>query len=32
LSKKRRKDGFITDTLKGRKIMLIGDESGLKEA
>lgn len=32
LSKKKNKDGFIMDMLKDKKIMLIGDERGVKEA
>ena len=32
LNKKKKKDGFIIDVLKDKKIMLIGDESGLKRA
>lgn len=32
LSKKKAKDGFITDVLKDKKIMLAGDERELKKA
>ena len=32
LYKKKKKDGFIIDVLKDKKIMLIGDENGLKRA
>lgn len=32
LSKKRKKDGFIMDVLRDKKIMLIGDELELKKA
>lgn len=31
-SKKNKKDGFIMDVLSDKKIMLIGDERGIKEA
>ncbi|MDH4027288.1 MAG: nucleotidyltransferase domain-containing protein [Nitrospirota bacterium] len=32
LTKKKAKDGFITDVLKDRKIMLVGDEHELEKA
>jgi len=32
LDKKKKKDGFVIDVLKDKKIMLVGDEHGLKKA
>ena len=32
LDKKKKKDGFVIDVLKDKKIMLVGDEYGLKKA